>query len=687
MTFDFTPTDSGLRIHDQIENVWTDIDAGGRVDPEPASTDVFPVPLDDAVHFETSKIKFGQSTAVRVLNEDGHPRDVVGVSERKPLDTGTYLIDVGFHRIPSYIWVADAALTIDKGGPHTTLDFDSPTTVVFGVRSLHEHPAGIISTTRNPEDVAAVVSTFGNAKKSFSPEGSFATLRGHPPEVVLSSELRIPSELSPPDTDIRIGVPPKLSAIFTVAPLAYYLGAIVTITGTPFLEAGDRRYELDAASFYEAVLSVLRRIFLFDSIIRTEGLYPVELKERRIFESRVSMELEDLYEQPMVERLNVSLTLPDSVFEGFAEWQLLTDLPAQPRSVELLPYLVYRLSGIRSPPKAKSSTPLNHPGTASLDEVNVRFGSTPPEPLERIEPESAPVRVHQWAGGGIPIGAHKPTTTAYVAGLDDTPSQDEISIRVVCNDPEMTTEVENAYEGTGFQKFSISLDHDLETAELRDLLTCDTDFLHFAGHVDQRGLRCPDGHLDTTTLESSGVRSFLLNGCTSAKQGLALLNAGSVFGIVTTKPVHNEDAVRDGRTIARFLELGYTPSDSLRIIKEAYSSTEYSVIGDAFHRLCIPVNPSVVLSADRADVAKDAIRVTYSILPNGDWTLGGLFTTDIAPSTHFLNGEHNFVMTRAFNREHGGDSPLPLITDNTLYWTDELEETGYWKRYGTPTED
>lgn len=34
MTFDFIPTADGLRIHNQIENVWTDVDVGGRVEPE-----------------------------------------------------------------------------------------------------------------------------------------------------------------------------------------------------------------------------------------------------------------------------------------------------------------------------------------------------------------------------------------------------------------------------------------------------------------------------------------------------------------------------------------------------------------------------------------------------------------------------------------------------------------------------
>ena len=82
MTFDFIPTEDGLRVHDQIENVWTDIDAGGRVEPEPAETDRFSVPLDDAVRFTTDRLVFGSALIIPVRTGDGELLATVDDSDR-----------------------------------------------------------------------------------------------------------------------------------------------------------------------------------------------------------------------------------------------------------------------------------------------------------------------------------------------------------------------------------------------------------------------------------------------------------------------------------------------------------------------------------------------------------------------------------------------------------------------------
>jgi len=75
--------------------------------------------------------------------------------------------------------------------------------------------------------------------------------------------------------------------------------------------------------------------------------------------------------------------------------------------------------------------------------------------------------------------------------------------------------VEEFYGARDFFEFDIVVHYDLSTDELADLLGTDIDFLHYIGHVEEGGFLCEDGLFDARTLESTGVRAFLLNACKS----------------------------------------------------------------------------------------------------------------------------------------------------------------------------
>jgi hypothetical protein len=122
---------------------------------------------------------------------------------------------------------------------------------------------------------------------------------------------------------------------------------------------------------------------------------------------------------------------------------------------------------------------------------------------------------------------------------------------------------------------------DLYTDELRAVLERDADFFHFIGHVDEAGFVCADGHLDASTLESVGVDAFFLNACDSHEQGLALLDAGAIAGIVTTVDVLNDAAMGMGQLVSRLLDNGFPLGTALRVAAEEHGIEEqYTVVGD-----------------------------------------------------------------------------------------------------------
>src|SRR5699024_7298273 len=238
---------------------------------------------------------------------------------------GSYIIEL-HTPIKLYLRV-EGPLTVRADFEQTSIEFSDMTTVVVGARSYHQHPAGTVTTTSDPEDVMAAVSTFGSALKTFSPERSYPTLRGHPPTVEIGDELSIPTDLTPPETGVIIELPPELKYIYPAAPLAYYLGAEMVPGSGPRLRAGsDFEYALDSGRGFETeVEQVLKQVFMLDCLTREEGLYDTDLHERRAIESDLALDTEfdsaALYDASPADRLATYLDIPFEIIEPhLPEW-------------------------------------------------------------------------------------------------------------------------------------------------------------------------------------------------------------------------------------------------------------------------------------------------------------------------------------------------------------------------------
>lgn len=588
MAIRFESEDGSLTVVDTIERRQYSLSLSDANAPTETSTERFRAPVDAAVTVETDAIDLPTVIAVYVRDGDGTMLAETGRFTDETFPDGTYSLELC---APMKLYVrVEGPMRLAVDADRIRIEFPERTTVALGARSKHDRPAASITTTDDPRDVLAAISAFGSALKTTSPERSYPTLRGHPPTIERGEHLDIPGTLASPETGVRIELPVEYRYAYAAAPLAYYLGAT--------LKPGDRaRIVTDSGfvhplgegnAFEQAVERVLKQTFFLDCVTRTEGLYPIDLHERRAIEDAVDLDFAALYDQSLSTRLKAYLRIPyETVEPHVPEWKLTSHVVPTADSVEMLPFLVNDLAVIRTPdsqrvPAGRTETAAVEGFLRSPDRTTTVSAST--SSSEYIEPETTDSLEQAWVGNETPMGASKATPQAYRNRLDREQSTGDIDILVVCNDPAMDEErelVDAAYGSRDTLPFDIRIERDLTTDELATVLETDTDFLHYIGHIEPEGFECSDGRLDATTVDRVGVDAFLLNGCQSYEQGMALIDGGAIGGIVTLTDVVNTGAVSVGSTLARLLNQGFPLRAALEVAKnEDVIGEQYIVVGD-----------------------------------------------------------------------------------------------------------
>jgi hypothetical protein len=621
----------GLVVSDPIERHRVTVYTTDPTPPDGVDTGRLRFPTDAAARVRTDSVSLPTVVATYVRDADGGMLAEVDHFDDRSFDDGSYVIEL-CAPIKLYVEVA-GPLSIATDGFSTRVAFDDVRDVTVGARSRHERPATTVTTTGDPRDVMAAVSTFGSALKTTSPERSYPTLRGHPPLVERGAELSIPSGLAAPDTGVRVEVPPELESVYVAAPLAYYLGAQVVPGETPRLVTDDgHHHPLDGPRGYESeVARVLKQTFLLDCVTRTEGLYRVTLRSRSVLDSRLDVDVGRLYDLPLAERLREYLAIPyDDVRDLVPEWKLTTHVAPTPDRVELLPFVTNDLAVVRTPSGSRVAG--SEIQTAATDafarEATVRgaAGTAPWADRSFFRPDDDDSLERAWAGEGAPVGASKAIPEAYHNRLERSPIDGDIGITVVCNDPLMAVErdmVETAYGAREDLPFEIDVHYDLSCAALRDVLATPTEFLHYIGHIDDDGFQCADGKLDARTLDEVGPAAFLLNACRSYDQGEALVRSGAIAAIVTLSDVINSSAVTMGRTLARLLNRGFPLRSALEVTREEYAVGEqYVVVGDGNYALAQAESGTLSLcEIERADDTFSMEYWTYNTSSHGMGTM------------------------------------------------------------------
>ncbi|WP_341850632.1 hypothetical protein [Natronococcus wangiae] len=540
----FEPTEDGLEIIDRIERHRYRLTTHDSVSAEPVDCDRIQYPVDAAIKIETDKITLPTNHYVYIRDKDGSMIVEVKPDQQTFLPKGNYTLDLS-GPLKVYAQVNNS-VQVYSDPQRTHIGFGEPSPVILGARSYHTRPARTITTTSDPTDIMQAISMFGSALKTKSPDRSYPTLRGHPPALEIGDVFSVPDSLKQPKTGIRIEIPPTLRHTFVVAPLVYYLGAEVTSGSEPRLVTNTGySHMLNGEKGFEATIKrILKHIFFLDCVVRTEGISPLPLHERSTIKSILEFDIESIYEKTLNEQLEAYLKVPFSVIEPYLpEWRLEIQLEPKSDIAEFLPFISNYLATVNTNVKKGSNQHENTDKVQAISEFtrNNFVRSTNPIRSNDSIPEQnnetvSPSIQQLWKGDNTSKIASTTPLSAFQNSIGRNPREDPIEIEVICNDSDMNEELESVdgiYGDRETLPFKVTAHHNITTAEFEGILATECDFLHYIGHIDKDGFECSDGKLDGATIESSNVKAFLLNACQSHNQGLHLIEAGSIGGIVT----------------------------------------------------------------------------------------------------------------------------------------------------------
>ena len=710
----FANTNRGVEAVDDIEDRTFELHLPDGSAVGPVSADRFAFPVTAGVEVEASRIVVPEYFGLFVYDRDeGSFVRTIKPATDAFVSEGAYDVDIGGAPLKMYLSFEGAFDVVHRSEgaePGTVLEFDGTRPIRIGARSLHSSPAGTITTTESVEDLMTAVSSFGSAIKTFSPERSFPTLRGHPPRLEVGEEFSAPQGIEPPETGVEIAVPPDVKSVYTVASLSYYLGAKIVPGSEPAILANGDRFPLtgenaprNARALMDGAAGALERQFALDCVVRTAGLYDVDLRETQRLIERVDVDLQHLYDLPLPDRIGAYFEVPGHVVDDLLEWHSTTDIVPSYRYAKYLPYAVAELSQIRSydPSSADEELTASSANTGDFFRTTDRnvtesdadgprpalaMGSRSADTSERrrrnpnevVSPPEVDTDTHVWIADQYPVRAGKPTLESLERRFESKREKEEpewIRILVVCNDSEMREESEDLYGFRDFFEFDIDVRYDLSTVELREALHEEFDFFHYVGHVDEQGMRCHDGWLDLHDLEYTGVELFFLNACTSFSQGRGLVDAGSRGGVVTLAEVYNSLATRFGRRLARLLDAGFDLYGALAAGRDSViGGGMYGIIGDGRASLCY--NTDGVPTLYRVErMGEDDFEITPISYPTSNYNVGTLLTFMYEENEIMHIGSGTGVPYTLPGQELSeflSGKSIPVEVNGKLYWSNEL---------------
>jgi len=556
------------------------------------------------------------------------------------------------------------------------VSFWEPTTVTVGGSLGDRSGLSRITVEPTPEGLATGLTHLAAAHHTSAPVRSHPSFREHPPLFEVGSETSVPAavEAETPDTGIEFLLPRALDKLFVAAPLAYYLGATVTVEDRerPLLRARDRdiHHEFDGLpGFQHQCAQLLRRAFFLDCQVRRVA--PDQACRHALKD--LPVDPDTLRSLGPAGRLEQCLGISERDLDPLLpDWHLSTYAKPTADRITCLPYLLDRLSLIYLP----QATELDQ--HELLDQTLTAAYPTRGETRSSgvLKPELEAGQLHAWLAPGTPIDAFKPIPKAYRNRAKyRNRKNDQLQVAVVLNDDEMCEEhetVSTIYEERAADlPIDVTIQSCLDRATLAEVFEAKNDFVHYIGHCDDGGLRCPDGNLDIADIEESNTRTFFLNACGSYEQGLSLVESGSIAGGVTFKKVLDKQAAKVGTAFARLLVHGFSIERALQLARRRIMmGKDYAVVGDGTYALLpSPKQPAVVHIRDSGS----AFTVSCEMLTaksNGD-------RYDLPfDGREILNGDRLDTTVSAAKLERVlGSMSLPVIYEGDFHWSEEFVET------------
>ncbi|OVE86154.1 hypothetical protein [Natronolimnobius baerhuensis] len=709
------------------------------VDQVSACSTSFPRPIDDTLAVSTSELSLPHAVvyAFSLTSDTRYELDPNGGTLTLPPDE--YVIDIDAE-IKTYVRLnGRATLTQTDGFESITLSLPEQTRVILGFRSRNELPVGTITVPDHPDAIAEAITHLGTAHRTDTPDRTYPTLRGHPPLLEAGDTLEIPAHLQTecPDTGIELVVPPAYEALYSTAPLAYYLQASVQ-TDSRLEHARLRLADFDTETrlaplptLEDDVAQLLRKTFFLDCLVRNVGPYGTTLSELKLVDA-LGLESEQLYEATPQERLAAYLEIPHEAIEHrLPEWHLATYVTPAYDRLETLPFLLDRMSLIYQPRTTElegqelverslddfyrgvvpptdrdhnNEVPSRRQPSSDSNEQSSRTGPTRNQrsqtesatrasagdvaSVEVVKPELHHGRTHGWLADGVPIDVFKSDPVAYrnrlAALADDSNSSAPMSIHVVLNDPEMAGEHEAVAEiyrrRAEDRSIDVTVDESLRTADLARVFERNHDFVHYIGHCETDGLRCPDGNLAVSSLERCRAQTFFLNACGSFYEGQTLIEKGSVAGAVTFTKVLNDHALKVGSSFATFLAHGFSIERAMSLARSRIMmGKDYAVVGDGTHSLTdgehqqpttLTLEP--VPDDDSDTAVPNQFLVTfdcYSTQTTGTYYVPHTDENELAT---LCGNESNFLLERDEVATLLEECDAAVIYNGDVYWSREL---------------
>ncbi|QSW98742.1 hypothetical protein [Haloterrigena alkaliphila] len=660
-----------------------------------------PRPIDETVVVTTDELRFPHAVAYAFslgsdeqyeLDPDGSPLS---------LTPGEYVVDIDTE-IKTYLRFSGAA-TIEKTDDfeETVVSFPDRVRVIVGFRSHHELPAGTITVPDAPEGIAAAITHLASSHKTDGPDRTYPTLRGHPSLLEAGDSLEIPEcireEFS--TSGIELVVPPDYESLLVTAPLAYYLQAAVEPRAPPetspehavlrLPEFGIEKRLSPMPALERDVERLLRKAFFFDCLVRNAGPYGTNLSEVNVLDV-LDLDADALYDASPQRRLATYLDVPHAAIEHrLPDWHLSTYVCPSFDSVESLPFLLDRMSMIYTPRTSElegkelveRSLEDFYRGSGDPTRAGraIRASTGQVASVDIVKPELRNGRVHGWLADGVPIDVFKTTPEAYHNRLDYLErSSGSTSICIVLNDPDMAGEHDDVAEiyrqRSEELAMDVTVDESLSTAELARVFEDEHDFVHYIGHCETDGLRCPDGFLSTTSLDRCNAQTFFLNACGSYYEGMGLVEKGSVAGAVTFSKVLNDHAVKVGSTFAKLLVHGFSIERALGLARRRIMmGKDYAVVGDGTHSLTqgehrVPITITLEeLGDQRAEylVTFDC----YSTRVTGSYYFPHVEDNEYA---YLCGSQSNFTVTEPELATLLKETEASVIYNGDVYWSTEL---------------
>jgi hypothetical protein len=674
---------------------WEHIDAGLRV-VDGAKTEL----VVDAVEWETGgeskpvdhRVDETVTGTVRELRLDygfatlanlDTGRSVELSGRDRPFDLGDseYLLNLDAN-IKTYVQFAGpATLVCSDDYEEMWLRFPEPAAVTLGFRSRLNAPEATVTVPETVEGVAAAVAYAASAHRTTSPDRSYATLRGHPPLVEYGDAVEVPDRVASatPDTGVEMRVPRSLRKLLVVAPLAYYLGATVTVEPGVAPQVVAREHDvralLDDPDLLDTVSDTLERVFWLDCLVRNAGPHGIDLVETRLLDE-VGVDADRAYDATPAERLRTYLDAPYRRIRGdLPDWHLSMHVAPTFENARTLPYLLDRLSLVYPPETEELEG--RELMERSLDDFYRAVGPAPN--IDVVKPKLRRGRFHGWLADRTPIDVFKALPKAFSNRFDYLErTGDDLSVAVVLNEATMEGEQSNVAEIYRDRSADLPLDvqlhSDLTRRELAAVFASENDFVHYIGHCEDTGLRCANGTLAVADIEESNTQTFFLNACGSYYEGMELIRKGSVAGAVTFRKVLDNQAAKVGSAFARLLVNGFSFERALRLARRRIMmGKDYGVVGDGTHVLGQSENV-IPSTAEVSSLADGAYRVTFdAVIPHNP---GGYYQPNVEEhyQSVLCGNEAEVYLSAAQLRSFFERAKMPVIYDGEFYWSTELAE-------------